>query len=105
MAVRTFTTPMSLDGSLAATDIHIPIGSNGGHIQPNMADTNHSLKPTEQTSKSFPQPPKDSLTPNQPNQGPGITFASQEKLPKLPIPELESTCKKYLAALEPLQSY
>ncbi|GAB7352986.1 hypothetical protein MBLNU459_g3551t1 [Dothideomycetes sp. NU459] len=35
---------------------------------------------------------------------PGITFASQDKLPKLPIPELESSCKKYLAALEPLQS-
>jgi carnitine O-acetyltransferase len=35
---------------------------------------------------------------------PGITFAAQDKLPKLPIPELESTLQKYLAALEPLQS-
>ncbi|EMC96797.1 hypothetical protein BAUCODRAFT_70166 [Baudoinia panamericana UAMH 10762] len=35
---------------------------------------------------------------------PGVTFAAQEKLPKLPIPELEATCKKYLAALEPLQT-
>ena len=35
---------------------------------------------------------------------PGVTFAAQDKLPKLPIPELESTCKKYLTALEPLQS-
>lgn len=34
---------------------------------------------------------------------PGITFAAQEKLPKLPIPDLESTCKKYLASLDPLQ--
>ncbi|QIX01499.1 hypothetical protein AMS68_007016 [Peltaster fructicola] len=33
----------------------------------------------------------------------GITFAAQDKLPRLPIPELSSTCKKYLAALEPLQ--
>ncbi|KAF2180262.1 carnitine acetyl transferas-like protein [Zopfia rhizophila CBS 207.26] len=35
---------------------------------------------------------------------PGVTFASQDTLPKLPIPELDSSCKKYLAALKPLQS-
>ncbi|EXJ93632.1 carnitine O-acetyltransferase [Capronia coronata CBS 617.96] len=34
----------------------------------------------------------------------GITFAAQDKLPKLPIPELDSTIKKYLDALAPLQS-
>ncbi|KZF20638.1 carnitine acetyl transferase [Xylona heveae TC161] len=34
----------------------------------------------------------------------GVTFSSQHKLPKLPIPELESTCRKYIAALRPLQS-
>jgi carnitine O-acetyltransferase len=35
---------------------------------------------------------------------PGITFAAQDKLPKLPIPDLDATCKRYLASLEPLQS-
>ncbi|MCJ1307355.1 hypothetical protein MMC25_001001 [Agyrium rufum] len=35
---------------------------------------------------------------------PGITFAAQDKLPKLPIPDLESTCKKYIEALKPLQT-
>lgn len=35
---------------------------------------------------------------------PGVTFAQQDKLPKLPIPELAGTCDKYLAALKPLQS-
>lgn len=35
---------------------------------------------------------------------PGITFASQDKLPKLPIPDLESSCKKYITALQPLQT-
>jgi carnitine O-acetyltransferase len=35
---------------------------------------------------------------------PGITFAAQDKLPKLPIPDLDSTCKKYLASLDPLQT-
>lgn len=34
----------------------------------------------------------------------GITFANQDSLPKLPIPELENTCRKYLDALAPLQT-
>ncbi|KAH7321052.1 Choline/Carnitine o-acyltransferase-domain-containing protein [Stachybotrys elegans] len=34
----------------------------------------------------------------------GITYASQDKLPKLPIPDLDPTLKKYLAALKPLQT-
>ena len=33
-----------------------------------------------------------------------VTFANQDKLPKLPIPDLQSTCDKYLNALKPLQS-
>lgn len=34
----------------------------------------------------------------------GMTFANQDLLPKLPIPELEDTCRKYLDALAPLQT-
>lgn len=34
----------------------------------------------------------------------GITFANQDSLPKLPIPDLESTCQKYLDVLYPLQT-
>ncbi|KAI8987359.1 acyltransferase ChoActase/COT/CPT [Mycotypha africana] len=34
----------------------------------------------------------------------GETFRYQNKLPKLPIPNLEDTAKRYLAALKPLQS-
>lgn len=34
----------------------------------------------------------------------GITFAAQHKLPKQPLPSLESSCKKYLEALKTLQS-
>ncbi len=37
-------------------------------------------------------------------QKPGITFAAQDKLPKLPIPDLEATCRRYLASLDPLQT-
>lgn len=38
-----------------------------------------------------------------PESKPGITFAHQEKLPKLPIPDLEKTCRRYLSAIKPLQ--
>lgn len=34
---------------------------------------------------------------------PGGTFANQDTLPKLPIPPLEDTCKRYLNALRGLQ--
>ncbi|CAK3861463.1 probable carnitine acetyl transferase [Lecanosticta acicola] len=39
-----------------------------------------------------------------PNAKPGITFAAQDKLPKLPIPDLEQTCKRYLSSIDPLQT-
>lgn len=35
----------------------------------------------------------------------GITFAGQDMLPKLPIPDLESTCQNYVEALKPLQTH
>ncbi|KAK6433188.1 carnitine O-acetyltransferase yat1 [Oleoguttula sp. CCFEE 5521] len=38
------------------------------------------------------------------NSKPGITFAAQDNLPKLPIPDLEATMKRYLASLDPLQT-
>lgn len=34
----------------------------------------------------------------------GVTFAGQDKLPKLPIPDLDSTLKRYLESLSPLQT-
>jgi len=34
---------------------------------------------------------------------PGRTFANQHTLPKLPIPSLDVTCKRYLTALRALQ--
>lgn len=35
--------------------------------------------------------------------GGGKTFARQNELPRLPVPKLEDSCKKYLMALEPIQ--
>lgn len=45
-----------------------------------------------------------STTPEEKPKG-GVTFAHQDKLPKLPIPELESTCQRYLSSLKPLQTH
>lgn len=39
-----------------------------------------------------------------PSPGAGSTFAYQDGLPKLPIPELADTCRKYLDAVRPLQT-
>lgn len=41
---------------------------------------------------------------SQPRREGGITFAAQDKLPRLPIPDLENTCRRYLEALNPLQT-
>lgn len=47
---------------------------------------------------------KSPLSTRDPGSKPGITFAAQDKLPKLPLPDLESSLTKYLTALAPLQS-
>ncbi|KAG6852742.1 hypothetical protein C0991_009408 [Blastosporella zonata] len=44
-----------------------------------------------------------SVTKFEPNPPANRTFAQQQTLPKLPIPELEDTCRRYLRALEGLQ--
>lgn len=82
MAVRTFKKPTSLEGTLAST------------IRINGISENHDL---EMSKKQSPDVNGASLEDS--------TFASQDKLPKLPIPDLESTCKKYLTALKPLQTH
>lgn len=45
------------------------------------------------TMSVYDEPPRD-----------GVTFAYQDKLPKLPIPELSATCDRYITALKPLQT-
>jgi carnitine O-acetyltransferase len=95
MAVRTFTRPSSLNESLASATIKMA-GS-----EKNPAPSEASARDSTQ---SFPSEARDPLGHStNPNSRPGITFAHEEKLPKLPIPELEASCQKYLAALKPLQ--
>lgn len=95
MAARTFTQPSSLNESLATTTMSTT-KENG---------TGRSMEAAKESQQAFPAEAKAPLANStNPNSKPGITFSSQETLPKLPIPELDASCKKYLAALKPLQT-
>ncbi|KAG6293177.1 hypothetical protein E4U45_006745 [Claviceps purpurea] len=59
---------------------------------------------TTSTTAAYKRMPLDKSSESGNSAGGGITFAAQDKLPKLPIPHLASTCDKYLEALKPLQS-
>lgn len=88
MTVRTFTMPKSLNESLATS-------------QPPVADAGRSpAKGTQHYSQSQKEP----LASHGTKHEPGITFAAQDKLAKLPIPDLDNTLKKYVDVLKPLQS-
>ena len=95
---RHLTRPRSIDETL-----NTPVQLNG---DANMGsnDTGRSMDAAQQATDSFSKDQKDPLVMKQEKSKPGITFAAQEKLPKLPIPDLEPTTKRYLEALAPLQS-
>ena len=50
------------------------------------------------------QPKSPQNSPNLFESKPGVTYASQDNLSKLPIQELPVVCKKYLEAVKPLQT-
>lgn len=89
---RTFTAPKSLNESLAQAR------------DPMAPDTSRSHDGAKKAADEFSKGEKTPLSNHEQKAKPGITFAAQDKLPKLPIPELADSTKKYLAALKPLQS-
>ncbi|KAG0154922.1 hypothetical protein PDIDSM_495 [Penicillium digitatum] len=90
MAVRFFTTPKPFSDPMDA-DTSKKCGSNPqAHtvMRPNVSTEQPSSEVAEfHTPKSQ-----------------GLTFANQDSLPKLPIPELEDTCRRYIDTLQGLQS-
>jgi carnitine O-acetyltransferase len=88
MPVRTFTMPKSLNESIA-------------NSQPPVSDVRPSA---ENTKQSYSDAQKEPLANHGLEKKPGITFAAQDSLAKLPIPELENTLKKYQDVLKPLQT-
>ncbi|KAM3527828.1 hypothetical protein NHJ13051_002729 [Beauveria bassiana] len=102
--VRTFAVPQPLGQTLALE------ASSFESTPRTLAD--NTLKPQD-LRKDTNTPPSDSERrpsvytkfPMSSDSGTGgVTFASQDKLPKLPIPELASSCRRYLDALKPLQT-
>lgn len=91
MIARTFTITMSKS----------PNESLAGS-QPPVSDAGPSSPKSIQQSYSHSQ--REPLVSQGVKEQPGITFAAQDKLAKLPIPELGSTLKKYQDVLKPLQS-
>ncbi|KAK2781019.1 hypothetical protein FQN53_000872 [Emmonsiellopsis sp. PD_33] len=91
MAVRFFTMPKPLGDTLTDTAVAHPKFTNG------ITDTHHGPR----NIMAEPGNLNPSPVPKVPN---GITFANQDSLPKLPIPDLEQTCNRYLESLVPLQT-
>jgi carnitine O-acetyltransferase len=92
-AVRTFTMPKSLNESLAQPGKPQAASENG-----------RSMDGVKKVSEGFSNAQKNPLSDDKPSHQQGITFAAQDKLPKLPIPDLDHSMDRYLAALKPLQS-
>jgi carnitine O-acetyltransferase len=91
--VRHFVMPKSLNESL----------SEPGQPQ-TASDSGRSLESAKEAANGFAKDQKEPLKYSGTESKKGITFAAQDKLPKLPIPELDSTLRRYLTALKPLQS-
>src|SRR5437868_4704541 len=93
MAVKFFTMPRSRGDPLPDPNSHglsNPTRSTDPRAPADSGDPEkHALK--DQIPVSRTPPPRG-------------TFGYQDNLPKLPIPDLESTCRKYLESLLPLQS-
>ncbi|TGJ79484.1 hypothetical protein E0Z10_g9284 [Xylaria hypoxylon] len=89
--VRIFAMPKSLGETLASTSptsLPKPTGQVTNGDTPGL-----KASPYMSVAMAIPEESKDG----------GVTFAAQDNLPKLPIPDLDSSCRKYLAALKPLQ--
>lgn len=68
------------------------------------SQTSSSVKKAVDAAAMFPKNGPDPSARSWGHHHSGVTFAAQDKLPKLPLPSLESSCQRYLKALKPLQS-
>jgi len=99
MAVRFFTAPKPLGDTMAS-----PRRLSQPTLEPKIASSNN---PTLTSGDMSAQPKTNGAAPApdvSSKEKKGLTFANQDSLPKLPVPELEKTCSRYLEALSALQS-
>ncbi|KAJ9666048.1 carnitine O-acetyltransferase yat1 [Coniosporium apollinis] len=105
MAVRTFKESKSLDATLAGATANMNGETKSKDEKKSGEGGQRSDGAAKDAADAYTNAEKQPLASHtNPNSKPGVTFASQDKLPKLPIPDLESSCKKYLEALKPLQT-
>ena len=95
---RYFARPRSIDATL-----NDPPSVNGGDDMGD-ADGDRSMEAAKAATDSFKKEERNPLQQKVEKAKPGITYAAQDKLPKLPIPDLESSTSKYLESLVPLQT-
>lgn len=96
-AGRQFTAPQPLDIQLSAR------ARQDSVIM--ASDQKRSMSNAKEITQDFDKEKKEPLASSKDKASkPGITFAAQDRLPKLPIPNLEDTARKYLQALDPLQN-
>jgi carnitine O-acetyltransferase len=69
---------------------------------PELQTIGSTMEPAQR--KSVTSPNTEQQQQQQQDSKQGVTFANQDSLPKLPIPDLESTCRKYIESLVPLQT-
>ncbi|CAJ0545672.1 Ff.00g091450.m01.CDS01 [Fusarium sp. VM40] len=102
--VRTFTPPQPLGERLSdPSPTPTPVGSAVPRSLPEIPELAQPRRNSPpRLSGDYTRVPMATYKDSKSNGG--ITFSSQDKLPKLPIPELEASCKRYLEALKPLQS-
>lgn len=88
-AVRRFTAPKPLGQTMEVGPKNTGPDSQGYTVvRPNVAPH---------------EPSSDGVVPHEPTKQ-GLMFANQDSLPKLPVPELEDTCRRHLDALAALQT-
>lgn len=103
MQVRKFIKPSSLVGTLVESMPPAP-QSQPPHTN-GVGEEKRSQDRASNAVMAHAPEARDPLASHKPaEQKPGVTFAAQDSLPKLPIPDLEATCSRYLEALEPLQN-
>ncbi|KAJ6145477.1 hypothetical protein N7470_009372 [Penicillium chermesinum] len=88
LAVRYFTAPEPLGHAM---DSRKPV-------------TSEPQAQTVMKPNASPEKPKSEVAESHKATTHGLTFANQDSLPKLPIPELEDTCKRHLESLVALQT-
>ncbi|KAH6621092.1 Choline/Carnitine o-acyltransferase-domain-containing protein [Chaetomium sp. MPI-SDFR-AT-0129] len=120
--VRIFTSPRSLGETLSSSspvqqlspttttprsvpDLPIELPTRPVDYQSERQSEKHTQNQNQnqnQNQSNSPAPMSDASREDKPKGG--VTYAHQDDLPKLPIPDLESSLDKYLVALKPLQS-